>query len=222
MQLRQLVILLGLCSHPVVCAARNPEPSTSDTWEIRAGDTLIHIAENRYGSRAYAGFLEAFNQVDPRKLQVGKPLLTPAFSSAMGSCGAAEAAPEIVPLLCALPENFKAAGKLVLAQCRADRGVKEPRPLEPETLRERAEVQGQVAAIRAAVGEAALPGSLSASLRKRCRRIEQMLAQVAELEGEKMRAFQRTAYFSIERVHRQIDSAFCDLIGYARTAPGGA
>jgi len=222
MHLRPFSLLLGLFAIPAVSEARNPEPSTADTWEIRAGDTLIHIAENRYGSRAYAGFLETFAQVNPRKLQVGKSLPTPEFSQAMESCGAVSAAPKIVPLLCALPENLRAAGKLVLAQCRADRHLKDARPLEPEPRRELAEVQGQVSALRAAVGESALPESLSSALSNRCRKIESLLAQMAELDGAKMLAFRRTGYFSIERVHRQIDQVFCDMIDYARTTPSGA
>ena len=83
MILRIFSLFAALSASLFVSEARNPEPSNADTWTIKPGDTLIHIAENRYGGRGYAGFLEVFNRVDPLKLHAGKKLPTPDLLDAL-------------------------------------------------------------------------------------------------------------------------------------------
>ena len=216
MHLRSLVQLVALFASLSMSLARNPEPSTADTWKIKAGDTLIHIAENRYGSRAYAGFLKKFNKVDPRKLHVGKSLPTPDFSKAMEKCGATKAAPKVVPLLCAVAESYRSTAESIYAQRRTGRGLKDPQPFLPETLSELSKLRGQISKLLVAVDKSTLPDSLSKTLGDRFRKFDGLFAQMAAQDGKQRHNYYGTSHLGIDQIHRDFDSTFREMIKYAR------
>lgn len=215
MNFRPTVLVLAILACWSAAHARNPEPTTAATWKVKSGDTLTHIANSRYGSDAYTGFLEAFNKVKPRKLFVDMKLGTPDFSDALEKCKATTAAPKVAPALGKFADQLGIVSKAI-AKSRKDASAPERfKPLSKELLEKMSQAQKQAAAVQSTVSESKLPKSLGKSLDERFGKIDKALTELLEFEKEKDKLFHVEEARSMNRIHYLLDGALREMIDYA-------
>ncbi len=108
---------------------------------IQKGSALSLIANSRYGSRAYAGFLAAYNHVDPNRLQIGSVLETPDFDAALKSADLNEDAAKFV---LKTYENFRSIEVEILKNRFQNSGKAVLAPLAPSILKRLSKLSTEV------------------------------------------------------------------------------